>query len=128
MKQIIPELYVSDCKAALEYYKSIFGGEVRDLQLSDGKEMFKGLQGKVIHSELHINDGCILFLVDILDDRNVGSTDLVLMMENKEETERIYNALAKDGEVRFALQKTFWGATHGVVKDKFGVTWAINLG
>jgi PhnB protein len=127
MKRIIPEIFVNDCKGALEYYKGLFGGEIKNIQMADGKEMFKGLEGKVIHSELHINSDCILYLVDILNDGHAGyNANLLLVLESREEIERIYEGLSKDGIVRFELQKTFWGAYHAVVTDKYSNTWGLN--
>jgi len=127
MKRIIPEIFVNDCKGALEYYKEVFGGEIKNVQMADGKEMFKGLEGKVIHSELHITPDCILYLVDILNDAHAASNaNLLLELESEEEINRIYAELRKSGTVRFELQKTFWGAYHAVVTDVYGNTWGLN--
>lgn len=127
MKRIIPEIYVKDCKAALEYYKQVFGGEIKNLQMADGKKMFKGFEGKIIHSELHINADCLLYLVDILGgDKQDGGVNLVLELDSEEEINRIYSELSKTGAVKFALQKTFWGAYHAVVTDIYGNTWGLN--
>ncbi|WP_315119847.1 VOC family protein [uncultured Clostridium sp.] len=127
MKRIIPEIFVENCKEALEYYKEVFGGEIKSVQLADGKPMFKGLEGKIIHSELHINDDCIMYLVDILDDNHKRQKgNLVLELESEEEINRLYSALSKNGSVQFELQKTFWGAYHAVVIDSCGNKWGLN--
>lgn len=127
MKTITPEIYVENCKEALEFYKGIFGGEIKDVNVSDGKGMFKGFEGKIIHSELHINANCTLYFVDIFDGKKQeDSTHLVLEMDSEEEINRVYEALSKDGSVKFPLQKTFWGAYHGVVTDRYGNTWGLN--
>lgn len=127
MKSIIPEIYVENCKEALEYYKETFGGEVKNVQLADGKPMFKGFEGKIIHSELHINDACTMYLVDIFDERHKGSNvHLLLELDSEEEINRLFSALSKDGSVGFELQKTFWGAFHAVVTDRYGNTWGLN--
>jgi len=128
MKRIIPEVYVENCKEALEYYKEVFGGEVKNVQLADGKEMFKGLEGKIIHSELHINKDCILYFVDILHGKKeAGDTHLLLELDSEEEINKIYSALSKKGIVKFELQKTFWGAYHAVVTDCYDNTWGLNF-
>lgn len=127
MKTIIPEIYVKNCKEALEYYKEVFGGEIKNVQMADGKEMFKGFEGKVIHSELHINDDCVMYLVDIFEEKKeADSIHLVLELESEEEINRVYEKLSKDGSVKFELQKTFWGAYHAVVTDCYGNTWGLN--
>lgn len=127
MKRIIPEIFVNDCKEVLEYYKEVFGGEIKNVQMADGKEMFKGFEGKVIHSELHINPDCVLYLLDILGGgRTASNANLLLELDNEEEINRIYAALSKNGTVRYELQKTFWGAYHAVVTDCYGNTWGLN--
>lgn len=127
MKKIIPEIYVKNCKDALEYYKEVFNGEIKNVQLADGKEMFKGLEGKIIHAELHINDTCILYFVDVFEERETSSDiNLVLELGSKEEINQLYLELSKEGSVKYKLQKTFWGAYHAVVTDCFGNTWGLN--
>lgn len=127
MKSIIPEMFVENCKEALEYYKGVFGGEIQNVQMADGKPMFEGLEGKVIHSELHINGTCTLYLMDILEDGQEGkNVNLLLEMDSEEEINRIYSALKEKGSVKFELQKTFWGALHAVVIDCYGNSWGLN--
>lgn len=128
MKSIIPEIPVSNCKEALEFYKEVFGGEIKNLQLADDKPMFKGLEGKVVHSELHINETCVLYFMDVLrEEHKTRNCHLLLQLESEEEINRVYEALKKDGNVQFELQKTFWGATHAVVTDLYGNTWGLNF-
>jgi PhnB protein len=127
MKKIIPEIYVENCMEALEYYKGVFGGEVKNVQMADGKEMFKGFEGKVIHSELHINDDCIMYLVDIMrGSKSADNNHLLLELESEEEINKIFKDLSDNGNVQFELQKTFWGAYHAVVTDRYGNTWGLN--
>lgn len=127
MKRITPEIFVNNCKEALEFYKEVFGGEIKNVQLADGKPMFKGLEGKIIHSELHINDACIMYLVDILDGSDKAQNGrLLLELESEEEINRVYSALMNNGSAEFELQKTFWGAYHAVVTDCYGNTWGLN--
>ncbi|HZG73365.1 MAG TPA: VOC family protein [Chondromyces sp.] len=128
MKSIIVNLAVENCEEALGYYKGIFGGEIKNTQKADGVEMFKGHEGKYIHAELHINESCVLFLTDIFNPEHVAGNNfqLVLEFESEEEITNAYEALSKDGKVGFPLGDTFWGAKHGVVTDKFGITWGLN--
>ncbi|MEN6461134.1 MAG: VOC family protein [Syntrophomonas sp.] len=127
MKRIIPTMAVDNCKEALEYYKEIFGGEIINVQLADGKEMFKGFEGKIIHAELHINDNCIIYINDIMTGKNEGSNiTLLLEIDNMEEINAIYSTFSKQGNVIFELQKTFWGSYHAVVTDVYGITWSLD--
>lgn len=128
MKQIIPEIYVSECKNALSFYQKIFGGEVKNLQMSDDIELFRDQPGKVIHSELHVNPRCVFYFVDILDKRRAktGNITVMLHFDNRQETARCFGALREGGDVLMELQKTFWGAWHAIVTDRFGAPWSLN--
>ena len=129
MKQIIPEVYVKNATTALEFYKELFGGKVKNLQMSDELEMFRDQPGKVVHAELHINARCVLYFADIFDQRRktCGNMTLMLHMESMDETQRAYSILSQNGKVGMHLQQTFWGAWHAIVTDKFGAPWAINF-
>lgn len=126
MIQIVPELYVHGCAQALAYYQQIFGGEIRNVKKADGLKGFEGLEGKIIHAELHLGEGLDLYLVDILDDKVVAGVNVVLHMESEEELNRVYNDLKEGSEIKFPLQKAFWGAHHAVVTDRFHITWALS--
>lgn len=129
MKQIVPEIYVRHCKKALEFYQSVFGGEVKNLRMSDDLAMFQEIRDKVIHSELHVNDRCIFYFVDILDEHRgqTGNVTLMLHLDSRLEAERVYNALRKGGSVMMELQQTLCGEYHAIVTDRFGAPWALNF-
>lgn len=128
MKQVIPEIYIKDCKKALDFYRGLFGGKVKNLQMSDGLDMFRDMPGKVIHSELHVNSRCVFYFVDILDERRsrTGNITIMLHLDSEEEARRIFSALGTGGVVLMGLQKTYWGAWHAIVTDRFGAPWALN--
>ncbi len=127
MKKIIPNITVDNCREALEFYKQVFGGKVENIQTSDGKEMFKGHEGKIIHSEFIINSECIMYFTDIFGSKPEGSNiSLIMQMDSEEEISRIYLRLKDKGKVTFELQKTFWGSYHAVVTDAFDVTWSLD--
>ncbi|SKA89925.1 VOC family protein [Sporosarcina newyorkensis] len=129
MKRIVPHLRIKNCKEEIEYYKEVFGGEIKNTQLSDGIEMFKGYEGKYIHAELHINENCILYMADVFGEETVQGTSILLGpdLESEEEITNVYEELAKDGEIKMELQDTFWGAKHAIVTDRNGITWELNF-
>ena len=127
MKSIIPSISVENCKEAIEYYKATFGGEIKMVKIADNNEMFKGHEGKIMHSELHISENCIMYFTDIFGDKpQAGNVQLVLEMDSQSQLEQVYSELSKAGKVKFELQKTFWGAFHAVLTDKYGVSWGLN--
>ena len=51
---------------------------------------------------------------------------LSLNCSSDEEIKAFFSNLSKDGKVSHALKEEFWGATFGVLTDKFGIRWMLN--
>ena len=43
------------------------------------------------------------------------------------EAKRVFTALGEDGKVTMPLMKTFWTSSFGMLTDKFGVPWMVNV-
>jgi PhnB protein len=43
------------------------------------------------------------------------------------EGKRVFDALAEGGTVTMPFQKTFWGADFGMLTDRYGIDWMINV-
>ena len=129
MKQIIPEIYVKNCADALEFYRQLFGGEIKNRRMSDDLPAFRGMSGKVIHSELHVTGRCVLYFVDVFDKKrqNPGNVTIVLHFGSKREFERIYEGLRVGGHVGMEMQRTLTGAWHAIVTDRYGAPWALSF-
>lgn len=121
MKAIIPNLFIDNCKENLEYYRHVFGGELKNfVPRFDRPE-------KVMHAELHINENCVLYFGDKLEEAPLSpNIHIFLKFGMNDDIQRIYNALKNDGDVEIELSETFWGTVHAVVIDKNGVTWDLD--
>lgn len=128
MKKLVPHVRIENCKEAIKYYQSIFGGEIKNTQLADGIDMFKGQEGKYIHAELHINNQCVIYFADTLNQNFTNGNNILFGpdLESEEEIITIYNKLSKEGQIQMELQDTFWNAKHAIVKDKYGILWELN--
>jgi PhnB protein len=50
---------------------------------------------------------------------------LSLTVATDNDAERLFAALAKEGQIQMPLGKTFFSSRFGMVADKFGVGWMI---
>jgi PhnB protein len=120
-----------DCEQAFDLYKSVFGGEYQGLMRwgdnPDCAEMPADQKSQVMHVALPIGNTVMMGSDSPMGPVERGSAYSVAIGSNDlGETEKIFNGLAEGGQVTMPLQKTFWGATFGMLTDKFGVTWMIN--
>ena len=53
---------------------------------------------------------------------------LSLIYPTVADAQRVFDALAKGGQVHMPLQKMFWAEAFGMLVDRFGTPWMINGG
>jgi PhnB protein len=52
---------------------------------------------------------------------------LAIETSDDAQAKRVFTALAEGGKVTMALTKTFWTSSFGMLTDKFGVPWMVNV-
>jgi PhnB protein len=131
--------FVKETEEAFNFYKEVFNtsyeiGILRfgDIpQEPDAPALSEDLKKLVMHIELPILGGFTLMGSDAPEAMgfkvNKGNnTHIMLQPDTRDETKRIFDALAHDGIVETQLQEMFWGDYYGSLKDKFGVHWMFN--
>jgi len=127
--------FAGNTEEAFNFYKSVFGGEFTMIQrFKDTPEKDKispADQQKIMHVGLPIGKGNVLMATDALESmghpvKMGNNINLSLETQNKEESDKIFNALSVGGKIEMPLQNTFWGAYFGSVIDKFGIHWLVN--
>jgi PhnB protein len=123
-------------EAAFTRYREVFGGEfdsfIRFGDTPAGDQMPEEARGKVLHASLLVG-GTRLMATDHLPGISPGElTDgnavtPSLHPDSREEADRIYAALAEGGEASAPMADMFWGDYWGVVVDRFGLRWMIDV-
>jgi PhnB protein len=87
-----------------------------------------GYENKVMHTSFRIgqtavmaSDGCGT------EKTSFQGFSLSLALTNEADADRYFNALAVGGKVNMPLGKTFWSPRFGMLEDKFGIGWMINV-
>jgi PhnB protein len=124
-----------NAEEAFNFYKSVFGGNFTTLQrFKDTPEAGKlpeNQQNKIMHISLPIGDGNVLMASDVPESMgytvSTGNNIYIsINTESEEETNNIFNGLSRDGKINMPLQKTFWNAYFGMLRDKFGILWMVS--
>lgn len=130
--QLNPYLSFRDnTREAMEFYKSVFGGELTistfgDFQASEDPAE----KDKVMHSQLKTPGGLQFMAADTPNSMEFTPGDnfsVSLSGEDKDELTGYYNALVEGGTVDQPLVQAPWGDTFGMLTDKFGVHWLVNI-
>ena len=121
------------CEEALEFYKSALGGTYEATRNSDtpmAAQMPAEAREKIMHA--HFTGAGISFLASDGNtqkavDPDAGNISLALETSDAAEGERVFRALSEGGNVSMPLSDAFWGGRFGVVVDRFGVEWMLNI-
>jgi len=134
--QIQPYLFFDGrCEEALDFYRSVLGAEVTLLmRYKESPEppqpgcLAPGSEEKVMHASVRIGETTIMASDGMCQGKpNFQGFSLSLAVASEAEVDRIFNALAKGGEVRMPIAKTFWSPRFGMVADRFGVGWMVTV-
>lgn len=125
--------YRGRCEEALEFYKKSVGAEVTALMRwkespDAAMKPPPGFEEKIMHANFSIGD------TQLMADDSPGERDaefkgvtLAIEVTDDAEAQRVFTALGQGGKVTMALTKTFWTSSFGMLTDKFGVPWMVNV-
>lgn len=87
-----------------------------------------GSENKVMHASLRIGDTTVMASDGTCSGRpSFQGFSLSLSVPDETEADRLFAALAAGGQVQMPLTKTFWSPRFGMLADRFGVAWMINV-
>ena len=139
--QVQPYIFFEGrCEEALNFYKIALRAEVTMLMRyeenpelqesakSSDPVMAKIAPDRIMHASFRVGD------TDVMASDGMASgkpefKGITLSLNPASETEarRIFAALGEGGTVRMPLAKTFYSPLFGMVADKFGVSWMVNV-
>jgi PhnB protein len=122
------------CEEALEFYRSALGAQVDMLmRFSESPDptppgmLPPGFENKVMHASFRIAGNVIM----ASDGCEVGTQfkgfSLSISVATEAEADRYFTALSDGGQVQMPLTKTFWSPRFGMLTDRFGIAWMINV-
>ena len=130
--QLNPYLsFNGQCEAAFKFYEKCLGGKVVFTMTYGASPMAEqtplNWRDKIMHTTFTLGDQ-VLSGADAPPGqyRKPEGFCVALNLSDAAEADRIFTALAENGEVKMALQETFWAPRFGVLVDQFGTPWIIN--
>lgn len=129
---LLPYLsFSNNAKEAMEFYQSIFGGKL-DMQTF---KAFNASQDpseddKIMHASLEGDNGITFMAADTPNSmpyEEARSFSMSLSGDDHDTLSKFFEQLSHGGVITMPLDKAPWGDTFGMVRDKFGVTWMVNI-
>ncbi|GAC1431695.1 MAG: VOC family protein [Ktedonobacteraceae bacterium] len=123
--------FKDNTREAMEFYKTVFGGKLtmntfKDFHASQTPDE----DNLIMHSTLEADNGITFMASDTPSrmDYSVGTNfSMSLSGDNEAELSAYFEKLSASGKVTMPLEKALWGDTFGMLTDKFGVAWLVNI-
>jgi PhnB protein len=119
-----------DCRQAMLFYSGIFGGFLAMQTFGESGMAKKSADNdRIIHATLKTAD--LNFMAsDGRPDLTVKFGDSVAMSLGGSDEKKLrgfFKKLSVGGNVTMPLEKQFWGDVFGMLTDRFGVHWMVNI-
>ena len=124
-----------NCEEAVEFYRTALGAEVemmmRFKESPDAPPpgmVPPGYENKIMHTSFRVGQTTVMASDDCETEQvKFKGFSLSLAVSSEAEADRYFAALAEGGKVSMPLGKTFWSPRFGMLEDRFGIGWMINV-
>jgi PhnB protein len=132
MIRLNPYLNFKDnAREAMEFYKSVFGGNLTintfaEFHVSEDPSE----ANKVMHSALETDNGLVFMAADTpnhMEFHEGARISMSLSGDDEEKLRGYWDKLSEGGTPIMPLEKADWGDTFGMLIDKFGIQWMVNI-
>lgn len=120
-------------RAALEFYRGVFGGELTAISYADAHAVTDPAEAdQVMWGQVSSPAGFHVMAYDVPGHTafDPGTIPVFVSVRGSdaEELSGYWARLIEGGQVVVPLGPAGWAALYGMVRDRFGVTWVLDLG
>ena len=121
------------CEEVLDFYQKAIGAEVTMVMRwnespDPAMKAPPGWEEKIMHAAFKIGE------TTLMADDGVGPEKaefkgvmLSINVPDDAEAKRVFDALSDGATIDMPLTKTFWTSSFGMLHDRFGVPWMVNV-
>jgi PhnB protein len=122
--------FKNNTREAMEFYHGVFGGKLDINTFKEfGASQDPAEDDLIMHSQLEA-DGIVFMASDTPSHMEYSSGSNFSMSLSGEDEARLrgyFDKLADGGTVLMPLEKAQWGDTFGMLMDRFGIRWLVNV-
>ena len=129
-----PNPYINfkdNAREAMDFYKSVFGGELTRSTFGEfGASSGPADENLIMHSQLETPAGFTLMASDTpahMELRGAGNISVSLSGTDEAALTGYWNRLKEGASITQALARAPWGDSFGMLNDKYGVAWLVNI-
>lgn len=115
-----------NCAQAMDFYAAALGGTVESTTFRESGMDADG----VMHASLDTPAGFHIFASDTVPGMEFSRGTNVQVSISGDEAEQMrgyWDALADGGHVLMPLERQMWGDDYGLLADRYGVLWHVNI-
>ncbi|GAB3594498.1 VOC family protein [Angustibacter peucedani] len=125
--------FLDNTREAMGFYQSVLGGELAVSTFGEGgmsqEESDKDL---VMHSQIDTDDGLTLMASDTPAHMRQGDAtpehgQISLSGDDTDRLTALWQGLSDGATITVPLEKAPWGDSFGMLTDKYGVPWMVNI-
>ncbi|CUR55824.1 conserved hypothetical protein [metagenome] len=122
--------FKDNARQAMEFYQSILGGELNLSTFGDFGNPDPAVADQVMHGQLETPAGYTLMAADTPPENDYvaeANNAVSLSGDDVDDLRGYFAGLSDGGTVLVPLEKQMWGDEFGMVTDKFGIRWLVNI-
>lgn len=116
---------------AMQFYQSVLGGELNSNTYAEYQAATDPSEAdNIMHAQLVTDAGFTLMGSDIPAAMNMTreqSATISISGDDESELRGYWDGLADGASIEVPLEQAPWGDKFGMLTDKFGVTWMVNI-
>ena len=120
-----------NAREAMEFYRTVFGGTLDMNTFAEfGASEDPGEDDKIMHAMLEAENGITFMAADTpssMEHRPGTTMRMSLSGDDDAELSGYFEKLSEGGTVNEPLVEAPWGDKFGMVTDRFGIDWMVNI-
>ena len=124
--------FSGEARAALEFYREVFGGSCTLVTYGDlGQAQEPGDAQLIMWGQVAAENGFKVMAFDVTArvplERGRNAFYVSVRSDSEEEAKACWTKLASGATVRQALGPAPWAPVYGMLEDRFGVVWVVDV-
>ena len=117
-------------REAMQTYQRVFGGDLSVMTFGDAGAQDVPDPTQVMHALLETPSGFTLMASDMppgMEHSRGNDIAVSLSGDDADDLRGWWTSLCEGGTITMPLEKQMWGDEFGMVTDRFGVSWMVNI-